>query len=269
MRPRSLVFNLYGDYVRYYGGEIGLQNLARLLADFAISEQTARVTLSRLKGEGWLEARRVGRRSWYSLTPRAWKVLDEGRDRIFKRRHPGWSGDWHMIIYSIPESERPVREQLRKVLRWHGFGPLGPSTWISPHDRFSELAVTLGDARINAAYDTFTSQTGCLDRDRELAARCWDLDALQDGYLRFRGQYLRYTATSVHGRSVSDRDCFIRRVELVHDYRKFPFMDPDLPLDLLPKEWAGLAAHALFLDTYEALRPPALRHFESVFDTPP
>ena len=44
-----------------------------------------------------------------------------------------------MAIYQVPESERAVREQLRKQLAWHGFGQLSPSTWLSPHDLISEV----------------------------------------------------------------------------------------------------------------------------------
>lgn len=268
LKPRSLVFNLYGDYVRYYGGEIGLQNLLPLLDIFGVSEQTTRVTLSRLKREGWLESRRVGRRSWYSLTPRAWRMLDGGRERIFQRRRDSWNGDWHMIIYQVPEAERPVREQLRKALRWLGFGPLGPSTWVSAHNRFRELEETLADRGINATYQIFTARTGSLERDRELANRSWDLTALRDNYRAFVGEH-RQAAREAKEKQLSDEQCFVRRVHMVHDYRKFPYLDPDLPLELLPRQWAGVAAHGLFTEIWEALSEPALQYFEAHFEPPP
>jgi phenylacetic acid degradation operon negative regulatory protein len=233
-----------------------------------VSEDTTRVTLSRVKREGWLDSRRVGRLSWYALTDKSWRLLDEGRERIFKRRQQDWDGTWRLIIYSVPEAERPVRERLRGTLEWLGFGTLAPSTWISPHDRIDDLHEAMSDREIKAHVDLFTAEAGSLERDRELAARCWDLDAIQDAYLAFIEAYeLRLRAVTAG--EYDDRTCFVERVRLVHDYRKFPFVDPDLPLELLPEAWAGTTAHALFLDAYEALRDPAFRHFESVFEPPP
>lgn len=266
MKSRSLVFDLYGDYVRYHDGWIGVQSLARLADPFGVSEETARVTLSRMRREGWLDSKRVGRLSWYGLTDRGWRLLDTGRDRIFNRRHLGWDGDWQLVIYQVPESERAVRERLRNTLDWLGFGALAPSTWVSAHDRSADLQQAMCDRGIDARLDSFTSRTGSIDTDRALAARCWDLDGLHKGYLDFVNSYEPrlddYTG-------YQDQVCFVERVRLVNAYRKFPFVDPDLPEELLPHDWAGTQAHAVFLQAYEALRNPAFRHFESVFDHPP
>ncbi|HEV7686897.1 MAG TPA: PaaX family transcriptional regulator, partial [Acidimicrobiia bacterium] len=38
MKLRSIVFDLFGEYIRYDGGEIGLRALVELLAPFGISE---------------------------------------------------------------------------------------------------------------------------------------------------------------------------------------------------------------------------------------
>lgn len=266
MKSRSLVFDLYGDYVRYHGGEISVGSLATLAASFGVSEDTVRVTLSRLRREGWLASRRIGRHSWYRLTERGWRLLDTGRDRIFRRRRDDWDGDWQLVIYQVPEAERAVRERLRKTLDWLGFGALAPSVWVSARDRTGDLRQAMADRGIEARLDGFTSRTDSLERDREVAARCWDLDQLHDEYVRFLATLEQRLA---HHDGHSDRDCFADRVRLVNEYRKFPFADPDLPVQLLPPDWAGTCAHELFLKAYESLRDPAFRHFEAVFEPPP
>ncbi len=45
---------------------------------------------------------------------------------------------------------------------------------------------------------------------------------------------------------MSDADCFAERTNLVHEYRKFLFIDPGLPKELLPSKWNGNHA-ALYL----------------------
>lgn len=50
--------------------EIWVGSLTRLLGRFGMSEQAVRVAISRIASQGWLKARKVGNRSYYSLTPR-------------------------------------------------------------------------------------------------------------------------------------------------------------------------------------------------------
>ena len=39
---------------------------------------------------------------------------------------------------------------------------------------------------------------------------------------------------------------------LVHAWRKFPFLDPDLPEDLLPSQWPRRRAHDVFQERHDA-----------------
>ena len=53
MRPRSIVLDLCGDYIRYHGGSISLGGMTRLLGAFDITEDNVRVVMSRLRREGF------------------------------------------------------------------------------------------------------------------------------------------------------------------------------------------------------------------------
>ena len=90
MKPRSIVFDLFGDYVRYRGGAARMRTLSTLMRSFDIGESTVRVVLSRLRKEGWFDARREGRESVYALNTRSLRLLDEGRSRIFDRVRDEW-----------------------------------------------------------------------------------------------------------------------------------------------------------------------------------
>ena len=85
-KPRALILDLFGDYLRYAGSEVRLADITELLAVFDIEAATVRVNLSRLRKEGWFTTRRVGRETVYSLTPHMLEILNEGRERIFRRR---------------------------------------------------------------------------------------------------------------------------------------------------------------------------------------
>ena len=255
MKPRSIVFDLFGDYLRYAGGEVRLQALTELLDCFGVGESTVRVVMARLRKEGWFDTRREGRETVYALNDRSWQLLDEGRSRIFDRAREPWNGVWHMVIYTVPESGRAVRDQIRKELAWLGFGPLAASTWLSPHDRLTQVQEWFADEP-SVRLDFLQCRSTGLPVDREMATRCWDLDALNRDYRELMRSHQRRMPAYRAGRLAAS-DAVVERTRLIYDYRKFPFRDPDLPLELLPAGWVGRQAHDLFLEAHELLRLPA------------
>lgn len=262
MKARSLIIDLFGDYLRYTGGQVRLQGLTALLDCFGIPEATVRVAASRLRKDGWLATARDGRETVCSLTPAAWDMLDEGRARIFRRAEGPWDGHWHMVIYQVPETDRALRERLRRRLAWQGFGPLSASVWVSPHDRATQVKAEFAD-QPSARLDVFRSRSDDAGADREIAARAWDLAALGRDYQEFLARYRprlpRYADGALGGPAA-----LVERTRLVSDYRRFPFRDPDLPAELLPPDWPGREAHDLFLRAHGLLRIPAERAVEDL-----
>jgi phenylacetic acid degradation operon negative regulatory protein len=265
MKARSLVFDLFGDHLRYRGGEVRLRALADLMACFGVPEPTVRVVATRLRREGWLTSRREGRETVYALTDASWQLLEEGRTRIFARAAAPWDGRWHMVLYSVPETERALRERLRKKLAWVGFGPLSASVWVSPHDRAEQVRASF-DAHPAVRLDVFRVRSEGPVADRDMAARSWDLAGLDRDYgallAEYRPRIARYRRGELHGQAA-----LVERMRLMHDYRLFPFRDPDLPLELLPEGWQGRAAHEVFLEAHGLLRAPAEAFVDSVVDS--
>ncbi len=262
VKPRSIVFDLFGDYVRYRGGGAWLRTLSTLMGCFGVGESTVRVVLARLRKEGWFDVRREGRETLYLLNKRSLQLLDEGRSRIFDRAPSDWDRHWYMVIYSVPESERGVRDRIRKELAWLGFGPLAPSTYVSPHDRLQQVREKFADEPA-IRLDTLRCQSGGLPVDREMAARSWDLAALNEDYRELLRTY-RSRMPSYRSGHLGPEEALVERMRLTHDYRKFPFRDPDLPTDLLPAGWVGHEAHEMFLEAHEILGPSAETYYDEV-----
>lgn len=265
-KPRALILDLFGDYLRYAGSEVRLADITELLAVFDIEAATVRVNMSRLRKEGWFTTRRVGRETVYSLTPHMLDILDEGRERIFRRRDDGWQGRWTMAIYHVPESDRAVREHLRKQLAWHGFGQLSPSTWLSPHDLMQEvreLAAECASAKVDALW----CNTGSLDEDRGLAARCWDLEQLGTDYRQFIGTYSP-SRDNDGNRHKDGRAALIDRMRIIGDFRRFLFRDPYLPRELEPTGWPSSKAFVLFSAIHLQLGPAATAFVSSIIGQP-
>lgn len=61
-----------------------------------------------------------------------------------------------------------------------------------------------------------------------------------------------------------DPGAFWLRTKLVHTFRQFPALDPELPAELIAVPAKRAAAVSLFHDLYAALAPAAQRHFDEV-----
>src|SRR5947199_9814539 len=86
IRPQSMMFTIYGDYVIHRGGDVWVGTLIQIAAQFGLSEQAVRSSLSRMSRSGWLLVRPLGNRGYYSLAPRSKPLLTEATRRTCMRR---------------------------------------------------------------------------------------------------------------------------------------------------------------------------------------
>lgn len=264
-RPNSLIYTLYGDFVhrspeRDLGDELPAASLIRLMSEFGISEQAVRQAVSRMSRQGWLAASRRGARAFYALTPRGRERIETLSPRIYGPAAE-WDGRWRMVTYSVAENHRDRRDKLRKDLTVLGLAPLSASTWISPSDVLADVrAIAAANGVFDGGVDFFVGTYAGPLGDRALIEKCWDLDTIAGRYRDFIDTYAsRSTAEGV--RALADAAAFVERVWLVHDFRKFTYVDPGLPGTLLPAHWPGTEAGRLFRDYYARLSPAAERFF--------
>lgn len=274
-RPQELVFTLFGEYLLPRAEPVWVGSLIDLLEPLGASEGAVRTTLSRMSRKGWFDTIRVGRRSFYRLTRKGRALLEEGRDRIY---HPSWDepwdGHWLLLAYSIPEDRRELRDRLRDRLGWLGFGALGNGLWISPHDVEGQVRHIAADLGIEEHLECFDARGAGFTQPDRLVSRCWDLESLNRRYERFIARHVprfQELRQSIELGTPSPRDCYVRRFQLSHEFREFPLVDPYLPRSLLPPDWAGECAAALFQSYHDLLTEPADQYVESVLtegDTP-
>jgi len=270
---QDMIFTLYGDYIRHRGGEAWTGSLIELLGLFGLSSQAVRSTLSRVSRKGWLKSRKAGRNSFYSLTPQSIELLEEGAVRIFQPRHDPWDGQWHLLTYSIPESKRHLRRRLRKQLVWLGFGAVNHAAWISPRDQRVEVEQVVNSLRVAPFVELFSGGHLGFSSDKEIITRGWDLERLNDYYATFVDRYeplfQECQARLGAGDSLAPQECFKQRFMLVHEYRSSPYVDPNLPVELLPDDWQGERATLLFQQYRDLLADEAEAFVDSVLAKAP
>jgi phenylacetic acid degradation operon negative regulatory protein len=98
---------------------------------------------------------------------------------------------------------------------------------------------------------------------QELVRRCWDLDGLRAMYRQFLAECAPVRAwASATDPSRDQRRAFVDYTFALDRWRRFPYLDPGLPAELLPEGWEGRAAAELFFELRERLERPAVRHVE-------
>ncbi len=269
VRSRSAILTLYGDYLLNRGGEISIASLIQLLGNFGLSGQAVRSAVSRMCRAGILKVKRRRGGSYYSLAESGYQLLNKGAARIFQRKNERWDGTWNIITYSVPERLRDARDRLRLELGWFGYGPLSEATWISPYDLTAEVEDLAGRIGVKAYILSFRVRHHGSTQPTDIVARCWDLERIHRQYAGFIAQYRPMLESHVQrlsrGETIASSECFVARFSLIHEYRRLPYLDPDLPEELLPDGWLRPQAAALFRDYHDLLADKANSYFDSVF----
>ncbi len=256
MNARSALFDLYGDHLRARGSAAPVAVLVRLLAPLGVAPPAVRTAVSRMVRQGWLAPTRVDGAPGYAATARAARRLEDAAARVYRTSPESWDGRWHLLVVSLPDG-RSARDRIRRELRYLGYGPLDDTAWIAPRPG-SEVDALL--AAEGARAERFTARH---DGDSAaLITRAWDLDGLARSYLRFLDESELLTDRSAE----SDEAAFVARFRLVHEWRKFLFSDPALPLALLPVDWPGAKAASYFDAESARLAPAASRFVDACFE---
>lgn len=262
-----MIFALFGDFLLEKAEEIWTSDLLYLMGLLDVSERAVRLTLSRMTKKGWLVTGKDGRRSHSSLSERGRGLLIRGRNRIFEPTTTNWDGQWHMLIYSLPEKLRPIRNSLRTQLSWLGLGSLSPGIWISPHNRVREIEETVNQLKITSRVNLFTGAYLGPSTPRDLVEQCWDFPNLEAQYRKFVDRYQKeYEEAQDDGDRVGSEASFIKRFWLTHSFQSFPLKDPNLPTELLPKGWIGISARELFDNYHKLLSDSADRFVNDVLN---
>ena len=259
-QPRALIVSVYGMYARALGGWISVASIIELMAELGVDEMAARSSISRLKRRGILAAERIGGVAGYAISPSAGVILEEGDRRIFQRRRATAADGWVLAVFSVPESERFRRHQLRSRLARLGFGTVAAGVWIAPAHVYPEARQTLERLDLSSYVDLFRADhLGFVGSDIRISA-WWDLDRLDLLYQNFVHAHGKVLSSYRRGRRVDERQAFAHFIPALTDWRRLPYAEPGLPSDLLPPQWIGLRAADVFFDLYDRLGAPAQRY---------
>jgi phenylacetic acid degradation operon negative regulatory protein len=261
LQPQDLVLTIFGAHVRRPGQRVWSGGMVEILESLDFTMGAARAALARLVNRDLLARTREGRLAFYSLTERATALLAEGDRRIFSfgRTTPNvelWTVLWH----AIPEAQRVRRSRFASRLRFLGFGSVQDGTWVAARDREGEVMRLLRQFEIEPYVSVMVGHMTPELAPMALIAEAWKLDDTRDRYEAFLSEYEGLRTARARKR-LSAAEAFRARTLLLHRFRAFPSVDPELPkaVDTL-RELRGQAV-VCFEDVYAALEPPATEYF--------
>jgi phenylacetic acid degradation operon negative regulatory protein len=240
---RSILLTILGEFVYPEEQPVWTSTLLHVLTGGGVEEKAARQAIARGAVADWITPGRRGREVCWHLTPAGRQLIKEGAERVesLSADSAEWDGRWLILIITVPESNRVVRRRLYSSLNWAGFGNPTPGIWISPHpEREGEVRRVIDHLDLSSSTFSFVGSCASIGlSERDLVKRAWDLGAVEAYYEEVLDRF--------KGLQPQEGDAILfTHVQLVNQWQRFPFIDPQLPDALLPPGWIGRRAAMLF-----------------------
>lgn len=263
-RSKSLMISAFGDSIAPYSEGIWLGDFIALLAPLGLNERLVRTSAFRLIEEGWLRARRDGRRSYYALTKTGASRFEAAFGHVYTSPEESWDGLWTIVLIPRNGDGNPERLELKRELEWAGFATPAPGLLIHPTvgaDDVRRLIERFGSNEVVVMRGQ-VADASYRERGNALLSRGWDLGAAEERYERFIGRF-EPLLPRLNG-EITPLHAFLVQTLLIHSFRRASLQDPRLPMPMLPRDWIGLRAFRLCREIYGRTHVPTLRHLESI-----
>ncbi|MER6133849.1 PaaX family transcriptional regulator C-terminal domain-containing protein [Streptomyces sp. NPDC001815] len=264
LRPQSLMLAFFGNHVLEEGDLcVYSGSIIDVLGRVGVGEHAVRSTLTRMANRGLLRRRREGRRMYFGLTPQVTRVLEDGRTRIWKQGavDDDWDGTWTQLAFSLPDSWKRQRHDLRSRLAWSGFGALYSGLWIAPGD--VDVAAVVADLGLTDHVKIFHARADAATDIGLMIRDTWDLESIAARYVAFDERW------AAHLDAGAADDPIGIRLRLVSEWLGTIRTDPGLPAQHLPPDWPARAAQVTFRRIAQQTEAPALRMARELLDTVP
>ncbi|MEV7542261.1 PaaX family transcriptional regulator C-terminal domain-containing protein [Streptomyces sp. NPDC089915] len=256
--PRSLIVTFYGAYGRSFEGAVPVSALVRLLGAAGVDAPSVRSSVSRLKRRGFLvPAKAADGSAGYEPSDEARLLLEDGDRRIYGAVPV--SPEWLVAVFSVPEQERNKRHLLRSRLARLGFGAVAPGVWIAPAQLAEETEHTLERLHLTAYVELFRGAHLGFAPTAEAVARWWDLAALAKQHEEFLDLHEPALRALQSGPGPTPEAAYRTYLTALDTWRRLPYADPGLPRELLPADWPGDRAAAVFAELHTRLRDTGAR----------
>lgn len=217
-------------------GQVRLDRIYNTANAAGIDDQPLRLAIRRMISAGEVVQTGRGRHGTLSLTEAGRERLD--RDRLGLRlafaqdqgRAP-WDRRWHLLAVSVPESERAVRDAIRRRLVEAGAAPVSTGLYLSPHDLAPMYGAISHDNLVQAT-TTDLNVRGLAD-PLLISELLWPASPIVARYA-----IVERIATETESFAATDVDSvLVQQLRLADALERAMRNDPLIPLELRAGHW--------------------------------
>lgn len=262
-RPQSLMFSFLGIYVLHRDVAVYSGSVIDVFARLDVSEEAVRSTLARMVKRNLLTRHRQGRKVYFGLTSHAVEVLGDGRRRVWETGavNRDWDGTWTVVGFSLPDSRRSTRHDLRSRLIWNGFGLLQNGLWIAPGKK--DVTDVIASLELGDHVTVLTASAFKPTEAADLVRKAFDIERIAGRYRAFLTQW------DVPRPLPGAPDDLARQLLLHTDWLQLVRQDPHLPAEHLPPDWPAIRAEQVFQALAREYETRAAEHAAAVLDELP
>jgi phenylacetic acid degradation operon negative regulatory protein len=254
---RSLLLTVVGELMWPRPEAAWTSTLVHVLGGLGVEERAARQAIARASSAGWIEGTRRGREVCWSIAPAGHRLIRDGAKRVtsMSRTRQGWSGQWLIVLVTIPKELRNARKGLYGGLRWAGFGNPTPGVWLSPYtERETEVNQLITDLDLGDHTLSFIGRPGTVGlTDQEIVERSWKIHEAESAFQAILD-------THEHLDPAPGDEMLFAHIRVVSQWQRLPFLDPHLPEELLPN-WIGRRTAARLEELRQRWAPEVHEHW--------
>ena len=226
LRVWSVIITFFGDAIVPRGGSVSARTVQILLDRMGIEAGAVRTAFSRLTNDGWVVREKLGRSSFYHLSPMGLGPFAAATDRIYA---------------PLPTANpaNPANENWRLTLRENDF----------PKPHLRKLESDRDTKPISKPSDdflldgTFANIPDWLKNMSCQPAHRQSYSALMEAF------------EPIAGADLSDIDSLAVRCLLIHEWRRILFQFDKVEPEFWTTDWPEPACHRFVCDLYQQLLP--------------
>jgi phenylacetic acid degradation operon negative regulatory protein len=249
---------IYGIMASFSKPEYSITQLKYLLAPFSVNESCIRTNLSRMKRKKLVSSRSRGKKAFYRISDKGTKI---GRNvaHSFKRLDwKNWDKSFWGVVFSVPETKKAERHNIRKNLLAYRFAMFSKGFWIRPYheqEKFIKNIFLHKHCHLSKFYNV-------KDLPAAVISRLWDLKAVNQSFLKA----LRLLDNkNKELKDYSPAQALIEKMLVGEHMIHAIFKDPLLPDMYLPDNWKADQLRKEFFNWDKAATAASRPYWEKVF----
>lgn len=188
-----------------------------------------RGVLGKLEVQGWVKKEIHDREFAYKLSPQGKAWINQQLGRLHQKEKE-WDGKYRIVVFSVPERSRALRDKLRRELKKLGFEPYEKGIWISLHDKRDKILKIIDEIGVGHHFVYFESKF-LAGSQVALLKKVWPISQIRGEYKRFITE-----AKKLFSRPKAKGQAF-KIKKLILAFSLILKEDPFLPKEFLPPNW--------------------------------